>query len=272
MATSVVTQMNNHPFIFGRYSFMHNGMIAHFEKVRRPMCDLMSSESYELIKGTTDSEHLAALFFTHLAALASKQPTNDPPSAPHTPPTTSTVDPHQRTAHATTATHPSPTFTTSHPLPLLKLALERTISTVVALQAQHLPLDLYATRFSSLNLAVTDGYKFICTRFITNPNPDVEPASLYLSETAGVTLNRQFPGHPDGKSGVYGGRWGRKAREGELRHPDEHKSHLIVASEPTTYDAKEWKLIKKNTCVMVDMVDDTWDIQKDVPMDVQLEP
>lgn len=32
----------------------------------------------------------------------------------------------------------------------------------------------------------------------------------------------------------------------------EHRSHVIVASEPSTYDQKEWLLIEKNHCLMVE--------------------
>jgi len=35
------------------------------------------------------------------------------------------------------------------------------------------------------------------------------------------------------------------------KKPEEHGSHVIVASEPSTYNAKEWILIEKNHCLMV---------------------
>ncbi len=33
---------------------------------------------------------------------------------------------------------------------------------------------------------------------------------------------------------------------------EEHGSHAIVASEPSTYKPKEWVLIEKNYCLMVE--------------------
>jgi glutamine amidotransferase len=62
---------------------------------------------------------------------------------------------------------------------------------------------------------------------------------LYYSTTAGVTLNRQFPGHPDGLT------------KGGNRETAEHGKHVIIASEPSTYKDKEWNLIEKNHGVMV---------------------
>jgi glutamine amidotransferase len=34
---SVVTQVNSHPFVFGRHTFMHNGVISDFSAIRRDM-------------------------------------------------------------------------------------------------------------------------------------------------------------------------------------------------------------------------------------------
>ena len=36
------------------------------------------------------------------------------------------------------------------------------------------------------------------------------------------------------------------------RKADDHGSHVIVASEPSTYRSKEWDLIEKNHCVLVE--------------------
>lgn len=33
---------------------------------------------------------------------------------------------------------------------------------------------------------------------------------------------------------------------------EEHGSHVIVASEPSTYNSKDWDLIEKNHCLMVE--------------------
>jgi hypothetical protein len=45
---------------------MHNGGIPHFDKVKRKLCNLLSLFFYERLSGTTDSEHIFALFLTQL--------------------------------------------------------------------------------------------------------------------------------------------------------------------------------------------------------------
>lgn len=73
---------NNHPFVFGRHCFMHNGMISDFRVIVSPisLCTLrvptgskrkeMLSHVTEgftaMIEGGTDSEHLAAIYMSHL--------------------------------------------------------------------------------------------------------------------------------------------------------------------------------------------------------------
>jgi predicted glutamine amidotransferase len=52
---------NCHPFVNGRWSFMHNGQIAGFDKIRRPMEAALSDRLYQARHGTTDSELLFLL-------------------------------------------------------------------------------------------------------------------------------------------------------------------------------------------------------------------
>ncbi|MDZ7823439.1 MAG: class II glutamine amidotransferase [Ahrensia sp.] len=47
---------NCHPFIYKNWSFMHNGQIAHFEKMRRSLEAKLSDEIFALRHGATDSE------------------------------------------------------------------------------------------------------------------------------------------------------------------------------------------------------------------------
>lgn len=53
------SRMNCHPFVAGRWSFMHNGQIGGFEKLQRKLEATISDELYDRLEGTTDSE----LFF-----------------------------------------------------------------------------------------------------------------------------------------------------------------------------------------------------------------
>jgi predicted glutamine amidotransferase len=53
------SRMNCHPFISGSWSFMHNGQIGGFEKIRRALENSLSDAVFDQREGTTDSE----LFF-----------------------------------------------------------------------------------------------------------------------------------------------------------------------------------------------------------------
>ncbi|MBR0557284.1 class II glutamine amidotransferase [Ciceribacter sp. L1K23] len=61
-ATHGSTRRDNcHPFVNGHWSFMHNGQIEHFEKLRRPMEAMLDDEHFHARHGTTDSELLFLL-------------------------------------------------------------------------------------------------------------------------------------------------------------------------------------------------------------------
>lgn len=52
------SRANCHPFVVGRWSFMHNGQISSFERMRRPLEASISDTHYDVMEGTTDSELL----------------------------------------------------------------------------------------------------------------------------------------------------------------------------------------------------------------------
>ena len=64
-----VTETNCHPFTSGPYAFMHNGDVGGFQQVRRALLSSLSDESFAAIKGSTDSEHLFAVFLDCLGEL-----------------------------------------------------------------------------------------------------------------------------------------------------------------------------------------------------------
>ena len=106
---------------------------------------------------------------------------------------------------------------------------------------------------NSLNLCVTDGVKLVAYRFRNHETS--QPPSLYYSTKAGTTLNRKYPDVSDGSyvPGV-----------SDTGKPDsEHGSHLIIASEPSTYKMQDWELIGKNQFVTVE-ADGSFDVL-DVP-------
>jgi glutamine amidotransferase len=62
---TAIQQTNCHPFRYGRWLFVHNGVIEGFDKMRRELMLAVAPELFADIKGSTDSEvifHLALTF------------------------------------------------------------------------------------------------------------------------------------------------------------------------------------------------------------------
>ena len=67
-----VTQLNCHPFLWNDLAFMHNGDLGGFARIRRRLVERLSDDSYTWIKGSTDSEHIFALFIDHYRRFESR--------------------------------------------------------------------------------------------------------------------------------------------------------------------------------------------------------
>jgi predicted glutamine amidotransferase len=61
-----VSEVNCHPFQYGRFLWMHNGTIEGFNLIKRRLRHSLPDEIYESINGTTDSEHAFAAFLNLL--------------------------------------------------------------------------------------------------------------------------------------------------------------------------------------------------------------
>jgi len=57
-----VSELNCHPFSWGRFTFAHNGDVGEFQRLRRAIQTRLRDEAFDLLRGSTDSEHLFALF------------------------------------------------------------------------------------------------------------------------------------------------------------------------------------------------------------------
>lgn len=56
-----VSPFNCHPFTADALTFMHNGYVAGFNRLKRPLMDGLSDERWRSVRGTTDSEVLFAV-------------------------------------------------------------------------------------------------------------------------------------------------------------------------------------------------------------------
>lgn len=154
---SVVTQVNSHPFVFGRHTFMHNGVVSTFSNIRRDLTDLLSFDAYCNIFGSTDSEHAAALYITNLTNGGNKD-----------------------------------TWQSQYSLDDMLNAMVKTVVQILTLQKKN--MGEKATP-NSLNFCTSDGSKMVAIRFRNHATQ--QPPSLYWSEFAGRSLNGKYPGSAD---------------------------------------------------------------------------
>ncbi|GAA5914148.1 hypothetical protein JCM6882_004938 [Rhodosporidiobolus microsporus] len=205
---SPVALPNCHPFAFGRWLLMHNGAVGGFFDAQDAIRAQLSRAARLNIQGTTDTETVAALFFSLL--------------------------------------EPSGPWLHSHSIPDIVEVLHETIRRLITLctpadgRGWVEPDGKTPRSWISLNLAITDGEKFVALRF-AYPKQREAP-SLYWSTTAGSAFDRRFKTHPDGGHDV-----GKLPRE-------HHAPHLIVASEPMTHQEHEWKLMKPGEIIAYDRV------------------
>lgn len=68
----LVSEINCHPFRFGRLLWMHNGTIEDFNLIKRILRRSLSDQIYQSIEGTTDSEHAFAVFLNLLGEKTEK--------------------------------------------------------------------------------------------------------------------------------------------------------------------------------------------------------
>jgi glutamine amidotransferase len=201
-----VTEINCHPFVFGRHAFMHNGNINNFQAIKIPLLGLLSNDALQNVQGITDSEHAAALYITNLTKDGDKS-----------------------------------TWQEKFTVEEMVRAMVVTAIQIMELQQKVLGDKRYP---NSLNFCATDGRKMIAIRFRNSTTG--QPPSLYWSNTAGRSLNQKYPGHPDGAHLTN--------LNAIMTEKDNMGKHTIIASEPTTYDEKEWKLIGGNCAFTVDEV------------------
>jgi predicted glutamine amidotransferase len=69
-----VSEANCHPFQRDGYLFMHNGHVGSFRGIRRALLAGLSDEAFHVVQGSTDSEHVFAVFLDELMAVSAEEP------------------------------------------------------------------------------------------------------------------------------------------------------------------------------------------------------
>jgi glutamine amidotransferase len=67
-SVGAVELRNSHPFLHGRWSFVHNGTLKNYERHKAAVESLIRPELRPNIRGTTDSERCFQIFLTRLSA------------------------------------------------------------------------------------------------------------------------------------------------------------------------------------------------------------
>jgi predicted glutamine amidotransferase len=69
-----VSEQNCHPFQWGRYLWMHNGVVGGFSKIKRRLLEQLSDAAYNSIQSFhSDSAVSFAVFLNHLPDLVQQQ-------------------------------------------------------------------------------------------------------------------------------------------------------------------------------------------------------
>ena len=69
-----VTQLNCHPFSYGGLSFMHNGTVGGFRRIKQRLVSELEESTFLELQGSTDSEHVFALVKEAWSAAAEASP------------------------------------------------------------------------------------------------------------------------------------------------------------------------------------------------------
>lgn len=205
-----VVETNCHPFVFGRHLFAHNGILGSFPRIRTAILQYLPLRYQQAIVGTTDAEHIAAVYFFILCGKDGD-------------------------------------WESVYDAGEMATAMRETIIILEKLQTEFGPPSREA---NTLNLVVMSGSSLVAVRYASPEG--LEPPSLYYSTTAGATLNRKYKGFPSDVSDSADGGDGDAEDDGRLEKK-KHGEHVVVASEPSTFNQGEWELIKPSQMVVSEL-------------------
>lgn len=203
-----VVETNCHPFAFGRHLFAHNGVLGGFAAIRTAVLQYLPLRYQVAILGTTDAEHVAALYFFRLCGEEGD-------------------------------------WNALYDVSGMARAMRETIELLEGMRKEFAGEGKGVQEDNVLNLVVTSGSSLVAVRYASPKG--LEPPSLYYSTTAGPTLNRKYKGAPDDEISQ------RPETVGDERmEKEQHAKHVVVASEPSTFNPDEWELVEPSQMVLVD--------------------
>ena len=211
-----ISEFNCHPFRIGKFMWMHNGGISGYDRVKRSLLSALPSTIYNTIRGTTDSETAFGIFMSQF-----------PDQGLHGPGNQYTKDPKK--------------FYTAKQI---QTAMRNTI--VVIMEAQKRVGMKMSDASSSLNFAVTDGQTVVAVRCRTHASQD--PPSLYYGYG-----HEEFTlqGKKTPKKQNLSKRQTIRTSGSRTIALSEGGKAFIIASEPLDYVDAKWKLVPKDTMVVI---------------------
>ncbi|KAK1964063.1 glutamine amidotransferase class-II [Colletotrichum sublineola] len=126
----------------------------------------------------------------------------------------------------------------------MAVAMRETIVMLEKMQTEFGPPERES---NMLNLVAMSGSSLVAVRY--GSPKGLEPPSLYYSTTAGATLNRKYKGFPSD----IGGSGDVDAEEDGRLEKTSHGEHVVVASEPSTFNQSEWMLVEPSQMVVADI-------------------
>jgi len=225
-----VSLQNCHPFKHKSFTFMHNGGIQHFSRIKRKMQSLFYDEFYNKIAGSTDSENIFMLFLSILKTDMMTMNTMPEEEESLNVPDSEMQTDLQLCQSPEKKAKCTDVDVTKASASQIASALSKTIQKIVDLM-----VEISQTSQCSLNLAVTNGTAIVATRFRRGHSA---PPSLYFATVNGV-------------EGVCGNVKIKACSEKIKRGTKRLKCQsVIISSEPLTTD-KCWNVIGDNTMIVV---------------------
>lgn len=217
----VLSETNCHPFNYHSITFMHNGGVANFKKIRRRFLNELGDEYFNIVQGSTDSECCFALFVHVLNSLGYN------PSKPSgkfgskilrkcMAETISRIKYWTKEANKAVAEEK---YQLKHNPEFRK---KLSISKIKEIQESK-------EEPSMLNFAATDGESIIVSRYITSKVD--EAPSLYFSCGSDFVE--------------------RKNGEFNMHRVDKINRVVMVSSEPITFERNDWTAIQTNSLLTI---------------------
>ncbi|XBW35212.1 hypothetical protein QEN19_000775 [Hanseniaspora menglaensis] len=217
----VLSETNCHPFNYHSITFMHNGGVANFKKIRRRFLNELSDEFFNIVQGSTDSECCFALFL-HILNSFGYDPSKlsgkfgSKVLRKTMSETISRIKYWTKVANKIVAEEK------------YKLKNDQTFKKKLSI-AKIKEIQESKEEPSMLNFAVTDGESIIVSRYITSKVD--EAPSLYFSCGSDFVE--------------------RKNGEFNMHRVDKKNKVVLVSSEPITFERNDWTAISTNSLLTI---------------------